>query len=94
MSSGDVSKSFVGEILFGINPESALETKDDDFHKLIVLNEIESISILNTSYQKAVKIHQILQNNKKLSNEQKLEFCTLGRYFIKQYLKEVVRKLK
>ena len=94
MSSGDVSKSFVGEILSGIIPESALETKDNDFHNLIVLNKIESITIMNSSYQKATKIHQILQNNKNLSNEQKLEFCTLGRYFMKQYLKDIVRKLK
>ena len=94
MSSGDVSKRFVGEILCGLTPEFALETKDEDFHNLIVLNEIESITILNPSYQKAVKIHQILQNNKKLSNKEKLEFCTLGRYFMKQYLKEIVRKLK
>ncbi|MFX0011112.1 MAG: hypothetical protein ACFE9R_12405 [Candidatus Hermodarchaeota archaeon] len=94
MSSGEVSKRFVGEIFHGITPESALETKDDDFLNLIVLNEIESITILNPSYQKAVKIHQILHNNKELSNEQKLEFCTLGRYFMKKYLKEIVRKLK
>ena len=94
MSSGDVSKGFVGEFLSGMIPKSALETKDDDFHNLIVLNEIDSITILNPSYQKAVKIHQILQNNKKLSNKEKLEFCTLGRYFMKQYLKEIIRKLK
>ena len=73
MSSGDVSKSFVGEILCVITPESELETKDDDFLNPTILYKIKSITILNTSYQKAVKIHQILQNNKKLSNEQKLE---------------------
>lgn len=94
MSSGDVSKSFIRDFLSGITPESALETKDDDFLNLNVLNEIESITILNPSYKKAVKIHHILQNNKTLSNKQKLEFCTLGRYFIKQYLKEIVRNFK
>ena len=92
MSSGDVSKGFVGEFLSGMIPKSALETKDDDSLNLIVLNEIESITI--PSYKKAVKIHQILQNNKKLSNKQKLDFCSLGRYFMNQYLKEVIRKLK
>ena len=94
MSSGDVSKSFVANNLSGLIPECALERKNEAFLSSIVLNEIESIVIMNPSYQKAVKIHQTLQNNKNLSNEQKLEYCTLGRYFMKQYLKEVVRKLK
>lgn len=46
----------------------------------------EYLSILND-------IHSILSNCPDLTNTQKLDFCTNQRYFMKLYLKEILKKI-
>ena len=59
----------------------------------IETNIIPNINILNQSYQKAVEVHEILLKSEDLTNNQKLDFCSVGRYFMKQYLKDIVKKI-
>lgn len=47
---------------------------------------------LTKCYGKIVNIHFFLSNNKELSNSQKLDYCTIERYFMKLYLREVMKK--
>jgi len=47
---------------------------------------------LNKIYIEVFKVHLILLNNSNLTNSQKLEYCRIERYFIKLFLKEVVKK--
>ena len=48
---------------------------------------------LTKFYGKIVNIHFFLSNNKELSNSQKLDYCTIERYFMKLYLKEMMKKM-
>jgi hypothetical protein len=75
-----------------ITPQS--DFNEIKLHDQITFSENAPISALNQSYQKVVEIHQILRINKGLSNIQKLNFSSIGRYFIKQYLKDIVKKLE
>lgn len=76
-----------------------LTTPRLDKNPIIEIEQPEVISspnleILNQSYQKAVEIHTYLcEKNKFLTNNEKLKFCSAGRYFMKQYLKEIVKKV-
>ena len=59
--------------------------------ELIPEISIPNLNIPSPSYQKAVEIHEFLQKSEDLTNDQKLDFCSVGRYFMKQYLKEIVK---
>jgi hypothetical protein len=94
MSSGRVQQGFFAGILKLSTTPSDFSTLDSNSPNKTILNEIENINIINQSYQKAVVIHNILLNNNDLSNSEKFDFCNIGRYFMKQYLKEVIKKLE
>ena len=48
---------------------------------------------LTKCYGKIVNVHTFLLNNEKLTNTQKLDFCKIERYFMKAYLKEMMKKV-
>ena len=59
---------------------------------LIHLKQQEIFSKLNKFYGKIIDVHFFLLNNKKLTNNQKLDYCSIERHFMKLYLKEVIKK--
>ena len=48
---------------------------------------------LTKCYGKIVNVHSYLLNNEKLTNAQKLDYCSMERYFMKAYLKEMMKKV-
>ncbi len=48
---------------------------------------------LTTCYGKIVNVHAFLLNNEELTNTQKLDYCSMERYFMKAYLKEMMKKV-
>jgi hypothetical protein len=71
----------------GLTNKSTLNTnyRETPFN----LNNSNSI---NYSLLKAIEVHNFLITNKNLTNNQKLDYCQIGRYFMKAFLKEIVRK--
>ncbi len=59
---------------------------------LIRLKQQEFINKLNKLYGKIVDVHFFLLNNKELTNNQKLDYCSIERHFMKLYLKEIIKK--
>jgi hypothetical protein len=65
-----------------------------------VYEKLEINSFANTNfdnklikyYGKIINIHFFLSNNKELTNTQKLDFCNIERYFMKLYLREMMKK--
>jgi len=48
---------------------------------------------LTKCYGKIVNVHSYLLNNEELTNAQKLDYCSMERYFMKAYLKEMMKKV-
>ena len=48
---------------------------------------------LTKCYGKIVNVHSLLLNNEELTNTQKLNYCSIERYFMKAYLKEMMKKV-
>ncbi|MHA1235681.1 MAG: hypothetical protein ACTSQL_11420 [Promethearchaeota archaeon] len=48
---------------------------------------------LTKCYGKIVNVHSFLLNNEELTNTQKLDYCSMERYFMKAYLKEMMKKV-
>ena len=71
-----------------------------DFSREQVFEKLDINSISNTYYSKKltkfygkiINIHFFLSNNKELTNNQKLDYCTIERYFMKLYLREIMKK--
>jgi len=71
-----------------------------DFSREPVFEKLDINSISNTYYGKKltkfygkiINIHFFLSNNKELTNNQKLDYCTIERYFMKLYLREIMKK--
>ena len=64
------------------------------FEKLDI-NSFKNISFdnkLTKFYSKIINIHFFLSTNKELTNNQKLDYCTIERYFMKLYLREMIKK--
>ena len=59
---------------------------------LIHLKQQEFVNKLNKFYGKIIDVHFFLLNNKELTNNQKLEYCTIERHFMKLYLKGMMKK--
>ena len=59
---------------------------------LIHLKQQEIVNKLNKFYGKIIDVHFFLLNNKELTNNQKLDYCSIERHFMKLYLKEVIKK--
>ncbi len=63
--------------------------------ELIHLKQQEFVNKLNKFYGKIIDVHFFLLNNKELTtltNNQKLDYCSIQRYFMKLYLKEIIKK--
>ncbi len=91
----------------GFLPNSSFEQDYNENIEITELKSLNCISIINDYsnygfpavkknieefYYKALKIHLILLNNDNLTNNQKLNYCKLGRTYMKLYLKEIVKK--
>ena len=59
---------------------------------LIYFKQQEIVNKLNKFYGKIIDVHFFLLNNNELTNNQKLDYCTIERHFMKLYLKEVIKK--
>ncbi len=69
--------SYIEEINKGINKHFKQEFGNEKNEYMIIINEI----------------HSILKNCTKLTNEQKLDYCNSERYFMKLYLKKIIKNL-
>ncbi|MFX0076492.1 MAG: hypothetical protein ACFE96_13705 [Candidatus Hermodarchaeota archaeon] len=58
-----------------------------------IFNNINLDCKLTKFYGKIVNIHFFLSKNKELSNSQKLDYCSIERYFMKLYLREMMKKM-
>jgi len=92
LSSGKADTNYTMEILEKL--ESYDFSRGPVFEKL----DVNSISDryydkkLTKFYGKIINIHFFLSNNKELTNNQKLDYCTIERYFMKLYLREMMKK--
>ncbi len=92
MSSGKADINYTMEILE--------RSEVYDFSREQVFEKLDINSISNTYYSKKltkfygkiINIHFFLSNNKELTNNQKLDYCTIERYFMKLYLREMMKK--
>ena len=92
MSSGKADTNYTMKIL------EKLESYD--FSRGPIFEKLDINSISNTYYDKKltkfygkiINIHFFLSNNKELTNNQKLDYCTIERYFMKLYLREMMKK--
>ncbi len=92
MSSGKANINYSMEF-FDINEANNLSTLPVFEKKdLIHLKQQEIVNKLKRFYGKIIDVHFFLLNNKELTNNQKLEYCTIERHFMKLYLKEVIKK--
>ena len=48
---------------------------------------------LTKFYGKIVNVHSFLLNSEELTNNQKLDYCSMERYYMKVYLKEMMKKV-
>ena len=92
MSSGKADVNFPIEIL-----EKSLTSNipQEPIFEHLDIDSLESISFdykLTKFYGKIINIHFFLANNKHLTNREKLDYCTLERYFMKLYLKEMMKR--
>lgn len=89
-----------GKANINYSMESFDSTKTDYLSNLSVFVEEDSIHLkqqnivnkLNKFYGKIIDVHFFLLNNKELTNNQKLDYCSIERHFMKLYLKEVIKK--
>ena len=92
MSSGKADTNYTMEIL------EKLESYDFSREPVLEKLDVNSISDryydkkLTKFYGKIINIHFFLSNNKELTNNQKLDYCTIERYFMKLYLREMMKK--
>ena len=85
----------------GINYSIEILGKTDDFSisaspvfekkYKFALNESCVDHKLTKCYGKIVNVHSYLLNNEELTNTQKLDYCSMERYFMKAYLKVMTR---
>ena len=93
MSSGKADVNFPMEILE--KSVTYVVPREPIFEELDVNNllHLDLDNKLTKFYGRVVNIHFFLSNNKELSNKQKLDYCTIERYFMKLYLKEMMKKM-
>ncbi|NVM18043.1 MAG: hypothetical protein HWN80_10020 [Candidatus Lokiarchaeota archaeon] len=92
MSSGKADVNFPMEILE--KPVTYDVPLEPIFEKLDI-NSFKNISFDNKItkfYGKIINLHFFLSDNKELTNNQKLDYCTIERYFMKLYLREMMKK--
>ena len=77
------------------------KTDDISVHVLPVLEKKYKFKLDNSYldhkltkfYGKIVNIHSFLLNSEELTINQKLDYCSIERYFMKLYLKEMMKKV-
>jgi hypothetical protein len=87
----------------GINYSIEIFDKSDDISITVlpvikkkyefILNKSCVDHKLTKCYGKIVNVHSYLLNNDELTNTQKLDYCSMERYFMKAYLKEMMKKV-
>ena len=93
MSSGKANINYSvgfpkGSDIVDITPEPVFEKLDVTSFKTVNLDKK-----LTKFYGKIINIHFFLSDNKELSNNQRLDYCTIERHFMKLYLREMIKKL-
>ena len=92
MSSGKANINYSMESFDVTNanylPDLPVFEKKDFIH----LKQQEIVNKLNKFYGKIIDVHFFLSNNKELTNNQKLDYCESQRCFMKQYLREMMKK--
>ncbi|NVM46142.1 MAG: hypothetical protein HWN79_14595 [Candidatus Lokiarchaeota archaeon] len=92
MSSGKADINYNMEILEGSEVYDL--PRESVFEKLDI-NSFTNINFdkkLTKFYGKIINIHFFLSNNKELTNDQKLDYCIIERYFMKLYLRGMMKK--
>ena len=93
MSSGKANINYSvgfpeGAKVVDITPQPVFEKLD--------INSLKTINLdkkLTKFYGRIINIHFFLCNNKELTNDQKLDYCTIERNFMKLYLREMIKKV-
>ncbi|MFX0046843.1 MAG: hypothetical protein ACFE8G_01620 [Candidatus Hermodarchaeota archaeon] len=92
MSSGKVDINFPVEIL---EKSVTYNIPIEPIFKKLDINNFKNISFdnkLTKFYGKIINIHFFLSKNMELTNNQKLDYCSIERYFMKLYLREIIKK--
>ena len=92
MSSGKANINYTIETFE--KSESYIVSREPIFDKLDI-NGFTNDNLenkLTKCYGKIINLHFFLSNNKELTNTQKLDYCTIERYFMKLYLREMMKK--
>ncbi|TET05260.1 MAG: hypothetical protein E3J90_00690 [Promethearchaeota archaeon] len=93
MSSGKAGITYSIEILGNIDDISVPVLPVLEKKYKFTLNENYLDHKLTKCYGKIVNVHSFLLNNEELTNTQKLDYCSMERYFMKAYLKEMMKKV-
>ncbi|MFX0056911.1 MAG: hypothetical protein ACFE85_08640 [Candidatus Hodarchaeota archaeon] len=91
MSSGRIAKNTYIDINGNINLNYYQRFETTDKNQIYSFNQ-EFPIINNNSLLRAIEIHDLLLNTENLTNNEKLDYCQIGRHFIKLFLKEIVKK--
>ena len=92
MSSGKTDFNYPMEIL---EASATFDVPREPIFEELDVNSLISVNFnnkLTKFYGKIVNIHFFLSNNKELTNNQKLDYCTIERYFMKLYLREIMKE--
>ena len=92
MSSGKANINYSMESFDSTNANYLSNLPVFEEKGLIHLKQQEIVNKLKKFYGKIIDVHFFLLNNKELTNNQKLEYCTIERYFMKLYLREMMKK--
>jgi len=92
LSSGKANINYSMESFDSTNADYLSNLPVFEKKDLIHLKQQEIVNKLNKFYGKIINVHFFLLNNNELTNNQKLDYCSIERHFMKLYLKEVIKK--
>jgi len=95
LSSGKANINYSIGIFDSIKSNNLYDLPVFEEKDFIHLKQQEIFNKLNKVYGKIIDVHFFLLNNKEvnsLTNNQKLDYCSIQRHFMKQYLKEIIKK--
>ena len=93
MSSGKANIKYSMEAFDSTNAKYLSNLPVFEEKDLIHFKQQEIVSKLNKFYGKIIDVHYFLLNNNELTNNQKLDYCTIERHFMEQYMKQCLKKL-
>ena len=93
LSSGKADANYSIKILDNISDISVPVLPINEKNYQFKLNESCLDHKLTKCYGKIVNVHSFLLNNEELTNAQKLDYCSMERYHMKAYLKEMMKKV-